>query len=1561
MKMMIIKQLNQYIVGEISLIELEKALTTLLQNSTVSVIDVLATLEELLLQKEITESAYKRLCAHCRSYTEQSKVTEGRQNNSEKEGVAQSKTFQEGLNLFQSAKVSEKELLQILYNDLLNTPYKLIAYQRIVAEISHNNILPESTCLKLEHFLTEFDTNKDLAGRALTSSRQNESALQDENIEEQSDDSDKTVIRAKAVSNTSNAVQAQSSAPDFDTDKTVIKGRAVDNDEKTRIGIPSNNENTTPTSNTSGTSSTWSKSFTFQDREPLQLGDILNNRYKLIAFIDRGGMGDVFRAIDLDLETEIAVKVLNNEFRNHPDSLKTLRHETLKTRELNHDHIINVFSLEKDEFNAFMTMEFMEGEPLKSAIKKNPQGFPLDLAKRYIVEIAEALRYAHKEHLIHSDLKPGNIFLTDKKIKVFDFGIARAASYGHAKENLEFDAASLQAYTPEYASPEMIQRGLAEADPRDDIYALGCIAYELLTGKHPFYFEGEKLEAVEAQDKGLKPAVVEGLKKWQQKALENCLNFKRELRTPTIEAFLEEFQMERRPITNKQIAVATGGTLAGIAMVFSGIKWWEQHKIDQFKALIDEQKHAQLFEMIKEHAESDIEEITNLIEEDAINTSYRKYLVQRTDELLTENDFTGSMELMALSGKMLPDSKLIADLLDKIQEEKKQRILELDEKIVQFTQNPTVDEFNQFLLSWNLLAKVAPESHRLTNIEPALNIQDKVLSFQRNLAFEEAKDLAENALSFYQATPVFDAYIPKIKQSITDADQAIKKQKIDKEISSYEVELGYLIDVNELASFDEHLETIKRISLIAPQYVFTAQLLGNLTSLIKQDIEHYVEAKEFSYAEQLISRYQGYIPENVYQGNVDSIGIALDSYNEEVNSLQSEINKLIWEFKLTNAQDKIASLSRLKVRPEQIEQAYLSLSKAWLSKARKHKNAYEWDAAIDAISQGKLVPQAESQVAMFEAEIRDIETLQKQIKDQQQEAQFEELRKQKLKRIAAIEASLDSLMNESEFTNNVGMEILRQIDELGSLNASEQKIERFKTALINRYLTEINTLSKASLEDAKRMAKISITYMPGEASLLSKLSDLEARIEQEGLLKKEKALEKRFGELEGLLQGSLTNQIAFDVKAKINDFATTFNNEAKAVELNSMAATAFISLAEKHLENQQFNNAEKAIAHAKSFSANPSLISSLSKSVQDAKSAYENEQQQRREEAKLGSLKQSFITQIQALNVYKADLTFEAIKKDFPEEIEFLNTVATTEYGKAYLTLAGKEIDKSAFSKALSFVNEGIARAPKSNELLQLKVELTQAIDVSQLSASDPEQARTQLNKLRGKYPQSVVFNKINISEKRSSQPINSAGVACLMEYAGKGKSCYDMLSDTFKGPRLVVLPSFKGKNIAVTRYEIRNAEYNFYCEQSGKCVPHTGGDNFPVTGLALGEVQEYVNWMSQTTSATYRIPTEDEWMYAANAEGESQQKAVNCKVYAGGILQNGYLEYVNTNGQSAQNAWAVRNYLGNVSELVISPSGYEVRGGSFNNQRSECSIGWSRKVGARLEDDMGLRLIREL
>ena len=302
-----------------------------------------------------------------------------------------------------------------------------------------------------------------------------------------------------------------------------------------------------------------------------QIGDLISQRYRLERVLGEGGMGRVFLATDelyatefKDRKSEVAIKFLGRKFAEHKSARMALQRETRKSQQLSHPNVVRVMHFDQHDGQPYMIMEYMRGRPLDEIIKgKGARGLPFDQALPMIEGMSAGLAYIHSQGLVHSDFKPNNIFLGDDgEIKILDLGIARANEDAqHKKIDTVFDVSALGALTPAYASCEMFEG--VPPDPRDDIYALACVTYELLTGKHPF----GRMEAIKARGRELKPEHPEGLSHGRWVVLEKGLAFDRANRLANVELLAVGMRGER---ARNRLIIGGLAASAMLAIVLSG-------------------------------------------------------------------------------------------------------------------------------------------------------------------------------------------------------------------------------------------------------------------------------------------------------------------------------------------------------------------------------------------------------------------------------------------------------------------------------------------------------------------------------------------------------------------------------------------------------------------------------------------------------------------------------------------------------------------------------------------------------------------------------------------------------------------------------------------------------------------------------------------------------------------------------------------------------------------------------------------------------------------------------
>ena len=271
-------------------------------------------------------------------------------------------------------------------------------------------------------------------------------------------------------------------------------------------------------------------------RPALAPGKVLCDRYLLEQVIGCGGTAVVFRARDMlsakgtAPNLQVAIKAPRPELGDPERAAKRLKHEFDHARLLSHPSIVRVLELHEDEGRSFMTMELVQGK-LLSQLLRDWTMIPVPLAYKILRKSAAALQYAHSQNVVHGDFKPGNVFITPEEgVRIVDFGTAAGPITSESR---------IPAGTPTYASPEVLSGETPE--PRDDVFSFGCVAYELLTGQHPF----GRQSSLQAREEAKIPPRAWNLSTSQWLSLLSALSWQREQRPTSVEELLTRLNPEQ--------------------------------------------------------------------------------------------------------------------------------------------------------------------------------------------------------------------------------------------------------------------------------------------------------------------------------------------------------------------------------------------------------------------------------------------------------------------------------------------------------------------------------------------------------------------------------------------------------------------------------------------------------------------------------------------------------------------------------------------------------------------------------------------------------------------------------------------------------------------------------------------------------------------------------------------------------------------------------------------------------------------------------------------------------
>ena len=288
---------------------------------------------------------------------------------------------------------------------------------------------------------------------------------------------------------------------------------------------------------------------------PVERGSRLGP-YEIISMLGAGGMGEVWRAIDTRLDRSVAIKILPGEFAQNAQLKVRFEREARTISQLNHPHICTLYDIGHSDGIDYLVMELLEGEALADRIVRGP--LPLADVLRYGREIAQALDRAHRQGVVHRDLKPGNIMLTKSGAKLLDFGLSKSmgfsASTGDATQHKPLTQEGTVLGTYQYMAPEQVAG--EEADARSDIFALGVVLYEMATGQRAF--QGQSRTSLIAAIVGGEPRPLRELQPLTPPSLEHVI-------AKCLKKEPDERWQSAHDIAGEMLWISEGGSQAGVA------------------------------------------------------------------------------------------------------------------------------------------------------------------------------------------------------------------------------------------------------------------------------------------------------------------------------------------------------------------------------------------------------------------------------------------------------------------------------------------------------------------------------------------------------------------------------------------------------------------------------------------------------------------------------------------------------------------------------------------------------------------------------------------------------------------------------------------------------------------------------------------------------------------------------------------------------------------------------------------------------------------------------------
>jgi serine/threonine protein kinase len=1153
--------------------------------------------------------------------------------------------------------------------------------------------------------------------------------------------------------------------------------------------------------------------------EPAE-GDTLKDRFVLEKMIGRGGMGIVFRALDLrkveaqDRHPYVALKLLNESFKQHAESLMALQREARKAQDLKHPNVIGIFDFDKDEHdNYFIAMELLNGQPLDKIIKSmRGTGMPPKDALRLVSQMGHALAAAHnhKPGIIHSDFKPGNVFLTrDNDIKVFDFGIARAAKPKgeHVRgDETAFDARTLGALTPTYASLEMLE-GL-DPDPRDDIYALAIVAYELLTGNRPF---GRK-PANEAMAEGLAPKKVDGLTRRQWKGLLKGLAFKREDRSPSVEVFIDELRFRK---SKAPLIIALSGVGLGLASWLLVPPYLEKRREAELISAIDLATAPQLPDLrqqsqelpedsrsiidsrIKERlrqiiADGDTDQIYAALKaigflpkalgKEIINDSKEDILafyIGQADAAFSPAsgrfDFSRAKQQLDEAKALYPDSIQVFQTSQRMEDTRNDLMNELDSRFNrhlasgQLLPTEDADDLSDVL---SALKQLEPKHPLLSDPRLANAFASRASASLDSNDFTLAQAYAESGLQRFPQDPALNNIQVKIRLA---QQEELAREKL---LALRDQLKQRLPGLKTLEDYLDVAESLASLRAMQPDDTLLSKADAGLRQLLDKRLSGLMGENAWQRAQQLLEQFSGLVAPDYLLAQQTRVSDAETAHEQQLATLFNSLKQAVAQKHLTeppaaNAMELLANARLMAPDDPRIEQSIASISQAYLDLSRKARSVGEWQQARDFVHKGLTLKSLDSVTDSLHAELAEIDKAEIESQQLMAAAERERLQKQRQAKIQALHDEFGSQLKKMQLTAKGGKNLLGILDRLAALNPTDPLLERGRSQIAERFQQEGERLSSTGKwEEAIALVQEGIGIIPESSLLSQQLRTVQQGFSQHLSAKLDQRIRSQQKEIDSLIADPQFNN-AWNEKltAALQALEGLLPAEDDwAEKARQRIGQLHLKRAAGELDRQQFAEAGSLLQSGLKLA--PMLAEDFSREqnrLESEESAWEAANQEKVRLARLEGAKQSLLTQAKANDVRTALKTLESLRGELSIQDEFLVKTGPEAIGEAYLRLAERRAKRSDYDAAIKLIDNGLAIAPDMSSLVKARNEYREESTIQDVrdafkktTANRISSLQTKLSDLRKKLPERYsALNKefVEILAKRveSTQDVKAA------------------------------------------------------------------------------------------------------------------------------------------------------------------------------------------------------------
>jgi hypothetical protein len=993
----------------------------------------------------------------------------------------------------------------------------------------------------------------------------------------------------------------------------------------------------------------------------------------------------------------------------------------------------------------------------------------------------------------------------------------------------------------------------------------------------------------------------------------------------------------------------------------------------------------------------------------ALTDWYQAQIDAAVDEARGLYNYPAAEKIAGSALELYPDSARMQDIKERIENRKNQLLNELNTRFNQHLAEGRLlpSEQDNMVDVLRILAQVAPGHPLLTDPRlPAAYAQQASVLF-------EAGDLEQSSRMLVAGLERYPEDINLV--NLRDKVQA-EQLRVERElrIAQLQEQLGAaLASLTTLAAIDTVRGEVIELKELLPEAPLLKKIQGRARERLEEKINAMIAQRAWDPAFTLLQDYSELVDGGDYlQGKQRQIASAQQQYQDKLDAVYAALLDAATKRRLDAGQKGsapryLAELDKLGAEPSLLDQGRAAIGQAYLQMAREARAGSQWEDARTLVQQGLKQQPGVALVESLQAENLEIARAEQAQQETLALAEREARERQRQARIQEFRQAFENSLAGADYDSGAATQSLKNLDQLAAVSPADPLVTEGRIQVAERLAGRVEALSGAGKwEDALALAREAVKVIPGSELLSTTLLDIERGRAQQIALQREQSIEQNKQALTGrLAKPVFDDQWETALRGDIKTLTELLPaDDAWLLQQRSMIATLYFEqekklLADAEARFQEENKEKLALAR---IEGNKQTLLTQAK-ANDIRNARKTLEALRAElpqddpflsEKAPNAIGNAYLRLADsaarkrkyqdALKLVRAGSALVPAMQELKQAEERYQRESRIDDVRKQLA-AAKVLNVSDVRKAL-----GKIKADKETDYAKVEQEFGTVLyqRVRTLAIQDYQAAETLLSSSKELFPQHAKLAALKIAppavkpkpapvarpEPATPKPTTTAprvrtasgGVSCRPTLAGYGRrargTCYDMLMDDLKGPLLVVVPSGDGvdRSFAISKYEISVSDYNNYCKVSGACsaVSKASAD-LPVTGISYKQAQAYASWVSKQTGFTYRIPTAQEWSYAANAQGKQPGKDFNCRVLLGSQVIKG--QALGSVKMGKPNGWGLKNYVGNAQEWVTTSSGLAARGGAYPDSLSKCSISLSKTHSGQADEVTGFRLVREL